>query len=343
MTEAARRRSMIALITALVCLGPSVSRSDTAAVARPVLASAEAERVPYAGRAGMLGVAHAGSRLVSVGAHGTVMLSDDGGAHFHQARHVPTTATLTSVEFTDARNGWAVGNWGIILATHDGGETWVVQRQDLSVDRPLFTVHFINSQQGWAGGLWSLLLRTADGGAHWTSVSLPKPPGADKTDVNFYGLFPAPDGSLYIVAEQGKLLGSNNHGASWHYIETGYTGSFWTGLALHDGALLIGGLRGTIYRSGDGGRSWKKSTTNSQSSVTGFVQLADGSVVASALDGISLRSRDDGISFAASQNPDRVSLTGVASPDGRSLVFLSEEGLIAPILPVIKGSERQKP
>ena len=335
MTEATRRRPVIAFVAALACLGPPVSRSDAAAVARPALAATDAERVPYAARTDMLGVAHAGSRLVSVGAHGVVMLSDDGGAHFRQAQRVPTTATLTSVEFADARNGWAVGNWGVILATHDGGETWMMQRQDLSVDQPLFTVHFLDPSRGWASGLWSLLLRTTDGGAHWNPVPLPKPPGADKTDVNFYDLFPAPDGSLYIVAEQGKLLGSSDKGASWHYIETGYTGSFWTGLALRDGTLLIGGLRGTICRSANGGKSWKKSRTDAQSSITGLVQLADGSVVASALDGISLRSHDDGTSFASSQNPDRVNLTGVASPDGRNLVFLSEEGLVAPAPPAV--------
>lgn len=295
---------------------------------RPALAVMDAEHVSYADKADLLAIAHAGGRLVTVGAHGIILLSDDEGIHFRQAQHVPVDVTLTAISFANDRDGWAVGNWGVILATRDGGENWVVQRQDPSVDRPLFTVYFQDAKHGWAGGLWSLLLETRDGGAHWTTVHLPKPSGADKTDVNLYDLFPAPSGSLFIAAEQGKLLRSDNHGASWQYFETGYIGSFWTGLALRDGTVLIAGLRGTVYRSGDNGRSWKKSPTGTESSVTGLVQFADGAVAASALDGVSLHSSDDGMSFTASRRPDRVGLTALASPDGRKLVFLSEEGLV---------------
>ena len=76
--------------------------------------------------------------------------------------------TLTSVSFIDARTGWAVGHWGAILKTTDGGETWEVQRLVTSEDRPLFGVHFIDANHGVAVGLWSLILVTDDGGKTWT-------------------------------------------------------------------------------------------------------------------------------------------------------------------------------
>jgi photosystem II stability/assembly factor-like uncharacterized protein len=121
----------------------------------------------YAGKAPVLAAARAGKRVVSVGDYGTVMISD-GGA-FRQAREVPVNATLTAVTFVDDKFGWAVGHWGAILHTEDGGETWTRQRLDTTTDRPLFSVHFIDRNNGVAVGLWSLLLTTQDGGKNWTA------------------------------------------------------------------------------------------------------------------------------------------------------------------------------
>src|SRR5690606_34038169 len=72
-----------------------------------------------------LGISRAGQRLVSVGARGLVQLSDDDGATWRQASHVPVSVTLTDVEFVSAEQGWAVGHSGVVLSSADGGETWV--------------------------------------------------------------------------------------------------------------------------------------------------------------------------------------------------------------------------
>jgi len=45
----------------------------------------------------------AGQRIVAVGERGTVLLSDDAGKTFRQAKQVPISATLTSVYFTDQK------------------------------------------------------------------------------------------------------------------------------------------------------------------------------------------------------------------------------------------------
>ena len=285
-----------------------------------------AEVTAYAGQTAMIGVAHAGARLVAVGAAGVVLLSDDGGVQFRQARHVPVDSTLTAVSFADAQHGWAVGNWGVIIATKDGGETWTLQRSDLSGDIPLFGVYFSSPSSGWATGLWSLLLRTDDGGATWRVITPPKEHGADKTGLNFNDIFKAGPATLLIAAEQGKVVRSADEGATWSVVDTGYNGSFWSGLTLRDGTVLIGGLRGSIFRSGDAGITWHRATSDGQSSVTGFTQLADGTVVASALDGVMLRSTDGGQSFVSRQRPDREELNAVTTGNGRDAVFMSHDG-----------------
>ncbi|MFU0418243.1 WD40/YVTN/BNR-like repeat-containing protein, partial [Acinetobacter baumannii] len=90
----------------------------------------------------LLDATRAGKRVVAVGEHGIVLLSDDEGKTYRQARTVPVSATLSAVSFADEKHGWAVGQWGVILATSDGGETWVKQRMDTAVDQPLFSVVF---------------------------------------------------------------------------------------------------------------------------------------------------------------------------------------------------------
>lgn len=298
---------------------------------RPEMRVVAAEHVPAAATSMILSATLAGTRIVAVGDHGVVMLSDDSGKSFRQADSVPVSSTLTAVSFVDATHGWAVGQWGVVLYTADGGKNWTLQRSDLTVDQPLFSVYFKNAKEGWAVGLWSLMLHTVDGGATWRNMQVPPPPGAKKADRNLYRIFADSAGKLIIASEQGRVIQSADDGATWNYIETGYTGSFWTGVALQDGVLLLGGLRGTIYRSIDGGKIWSLSRSSFKSSITDMLQLADKSIVAVGLDGVTLTSRDDGVSFSGNQRSDRVPLTALSkSPtSGAAPVVFSARGPIS--------------
>src|SRR5689334_19915327 len=92
------------------------------------LQAVPAVQASNASRAVMLDAVWAGERVVAVGDHGVVLLSDDHGKRFHQANSVPLSTPLTGVSFVDAKRGWAVGHWGAILASTDGGESWQIQR-----------------------------------------------------------------------------------------------------------------------------------------------------------------------------------------------------------------------
>lgn len=288
-----------------------------------------ADRSAAASKSTILAAARAGERLVAVGDRGIVLLSDDKGSSWRQASKVPVNATLTGVSFTDHHNGWAVGHWGVILNTADGGETWSLQRLDTSEDRPLFSVHFTDAQHGLAVGLWSLMLQTADGGKTWNAISLPPPPNDTRADRNLMHVFSDQRGALFVVGERGTVVRSVDRGQTWAYQQTGYRGSFWSGAALADGTVLAAGLRGSLYRSTNGGESWHKVETGTQSSITSLIPLAD-RVLAVGLDGLTLESRDGGETFEARQRPDRLSLTAAVSADSSQLVLFSRAGVVTP-------------
>ncbi len=300
----------------LAWAAPSMAAPDA-------LAPVPAARSSIAAQATMLDAAWAGRRAVAVGDHGIVLLSDDAGATWRQARSVPVSFTLTSVSFADAQHGWAVGHGGSVLATSDGGESWKLQRIATAEDRPLFAVHFFDARQGVAVGLWSLVLVTSDGGEHWQQQQLEPMPGTKKADLNLLGLFAGASGTLFATAERGQVLRSDDRGATWKYLPTGYKGSLWCGATLLDGALLVGGQRGTLLRSDDQGQTWKAVPLDTKSSITSISVAASG-VTLVGLDGLLARSRD-GRDFAVATRPDGVAITSAlssqAGDDKPSLLF----------------------
>lgn len=277
----------------------------------------------------LLDIARAGKRLVAVGEMGVIVLSDDDGKSFRQAKSVPADGMLNAITFADDKHGWAVGHLGLILATSDGGETWVRQRVDTSVDRPLFSVAFRDASEGWAVGLWSLLLHTTDGGRNWAEVKLAPPPGASKADKNLFHIFLDKGNRLYVAAEQGYVLHSPDGGQTWTYLTTGYAGSFWTGLVAQDGTILVGGLRGNLYRSTDGGTSWSAVPTGTQLSITRLAE-AGGDVLGVGLDGLVVRGKPHDASFNARQVGDRATLTAMAMAGSGQWVFSAKSGIVVP-------------
>ena len=74
-----------------------------------------------------------------------------------------TTNYLNGVSFTDAMTGTAVGDFGVILRTTDGGSTWLSQTS--GTINTLVGVSFTDAMTGTAVGHLGTILRTTTGGA----------------------------------------------------------------------------------------------------------------------------------------------------------------------------------
>lgn len=315
-------RLTMSIAAVLIAGATPAARSEMpSALLAPALPS------PIAEQATMLGSAWAGNRAVAVGDHGVVILSDDRGASWRQAKNVPVSFTLTATSFADPQHGWAVGHGGTIIATADAGETWQVQRSALHEDRPLFAVHFFDATHGVAVGLWSLVLTTDDGGRHWHEHQIQPMPGAKKADLNLLGLFSDTRGALYASAERGQVLRSDDRGRSWKYLPTGYKGSLWCGAALADGALLVGGQRGTLLRSDDQGQNWTPLPLETRNSLTSIVAGPSG-ITLVGLNG-ALAHSTDGRAFKLALRADGVALTSALPTSGAQALLFSRRGVVS--------------
>lgn len=329
--SASRRAAL--LVAALAAVAPA-GRAAAPATA-PDLLDQPAAIAPAAARSLLLDVARAGERLVAVGERGHVLLSDDAGRSWRQARSVPSRTMLTAVAFADARQGWAVGHDEIILHTGDGGESWQRQHWAPESQQPLLDVWFADAVNGLAIGAYKSLYATRDGGRTWTRQPFePAPPprsGPADPDQEFapeYHLnaIAAAGARLWVAAEAGHLYRSDDGGASWRTLPSPYSGSFFGLLPLSPEALLAFGLRGNLFRSDDGGASWRKLESGTTAMLTDGEALADGRLALVGLSGTVLVSSDRGASWSLRQQADRRGLSAALPAEDGTLVAVGEDG-----------------
>ena len=68
----------------------------------------------------------------------------------------------------DETHGWAVGDSGTILATKNGGQSWLPQPSEAMSD--LNSITFLSDGlHGWVAGKNGTILATTDGGSNWLS------------------------------------------------------------------------------------------------------------------------------------------------------------------------------
>lgn len=290
MPDIDRRRALAWACGASLLTSPSLGRAAAPypALDRPALQA----RMPH--RCVLLSIAKAGTRLVAVGEHGIVVLSDDDGIHWRQAASVPTSVTLTAVNFVDARSGWAIGHGGVILRSDDGGERWVRQADGRTLasgaDKPLLDLHFFDADRGFVIGAYNLCFETRDGGRSWMSamdrLSNPKA-------LHLYAIHADGD-ALHIVGEQGLMLRSLDGGRSFLRTPSPYAGSLFSLAVPKPQTLIAAGLRGNVFASQDRGASWASVAGAPPASIVATTIGADGALLFINQSGQLLVRRGDG-------------------------------------------------
>src|SRR4051812_9894023 len=160
-------------------------------------------------------------------------------------------APLHAVQFIDAREGWAVGDDGVVWHTVTGGEAW--ERQPTGVRGSLRSLHFLSPLVGWVagreeladGGSAGILLYTKDGGQKWHRLLGNTMPGLNQVRFG--------DGQTgYLLGDGSDQFGSGvcktvDGGRSWQPVK-GPRATSWLAGDFKDGRN--GSLAGAWCRLG---------------------------------------------------------------------------------------------
>lgn len=272
-------------------------------------------------------IARAGDRLVAVGEHGVIIYSDDNAATWRQAS-VPVDVTLTSVAFSSAKDGWAVGNFGAVLHTTNAGASWELQLDGVRANqltlaaaqqatssrstaigapnalrragifiaqgpnKPFLAVLPLNADQVIAIGADRMAMRSDDGGATWRDTSLAF---GDPFSHNLYAATRTASG-IYVVGETGHVFRSTDRGGSFPAVATPAASTLF-GVLAAGGRIIAYGVAGAIFRSDDGAKTWARIAAATTENLVGGIVLASGHIVLAAEGGTLLVSRDGGATF----------------------------------------------
>ncbi len=229
-----------------------------------------------------------------------------------------TTLTLYEVKMADSNTATAVGQFGTIRHTTDGGATWVGQTSGTTTD--LFAVKFPNLTTTIAVGNNGLMLRTTNSGATWDS--LPQVVVENLRGISFtegvYGI---------VVGTNGTILKSTNAGESWAKIR-GVTSSLYEVYFVNSLIGTVVGGSGTILKTTDGGSSWVPQTSGTFSILLGvsFSDLDHGTVVGG--NGVILRTTNGGVNWFPQSSGTTATLTSVTMIDQNLAYAVGDSGLI---------------
>jgi len=228
----------------------------------------------------------------------SLVAQNSSGLFWQWVNPLPGKVNYLDIQMLNQNIGFAVGWFGFILKTDDGGNSWF--QQDSKVNEHLTGVYFLDARNGWICGNAGKLLKTANGGISWDLVNAPNEIFTDIFFVNpSIGFLSTLSGKVFRTLDGGNqwtdcsLSGSANTLSKVYFINNlkgwaiGKAGSFygtvdggqnwapvWAGTnkdltsifftSQNEGWLTTtsGNLRKTI----DGGTSWTSVITGSQNS-----------------------------------------------------------------------------
>jgi photosystem II stability/assembly factor-like uncharacterized protein len=144
---------------------------------------------------------------------------------------------FTAVRFLDEMNGFALGEFGMVIVSQDGGDTWE-QREAIPNEFYPMAVDFLDINTGWAGGLDGVIWQTLDGGNTWERQQ-------SVTSAPIYNIH-ADEHGVFAVGGSAKLVELRD--GNWQNFDGApEVLAFMRGLdALDDGSLLVAGGGGTL-------------------------------------------------------------------------------------------------
>ena len=188
---------------------------------------------------------------------------------------------LLDIAFVDERNGFIAGAFGILLATHDGGNSWLpaMERIDNPKGKHLYSVKVLNNEV-FIVGEQGAVFYSNDSGQTFKTRETPY------AGTFFGSTFVAPHTAI-IFGMRGNAFLTEDGGGTWHQIVIPTKASITAGLMLRDKSLVISDETGALFVSRDAGRTFQLKPASSISPYTSLVEVEDGVLAFSGVHGVS--------------------------------------------------------
>jgi photosystem II stability/assembly factor-like uncharacterized protein len=234
---------------------------------------------------------------------------------------------LYGVKALSETDAWAVGNYGAIYRTTNGGRTWEARESPTKV--PLFSIDFANAEVGWAVGKSAEILGTTDGGKTWKRQKSPIPPSK-----HLFKVSAASPTHVWAVGDWGAIAVTTDGGATWEdrslpklVVRGEERPDRVESIVLEDVVLydiawadarhgVIVGEFATVLVTTDGGATWVKRTPPTEKTLFGahFASPDEGWVV--GIDGLVLHTTDAGRTWTVQHgNPEPATIDELAFTD----------------------------
>ena len=169
----------------------------------------------------VFGIASEVSSLWACGTNEGIAVSLDGGTHWRVKHETADGNLLIDMQFVNEKFGYAAGTGGLILATEDGGETWMPHYAGTS---SILQASFSDPKHGLIRTSESLLF-TVDGGANWSAVSPSDNAKLFETFAFTYSLVVLNSEHMAVMLKRGSaqyeaqtLLVTSDGGKSWRTV-----------------------------------------------------------------------------------------------------------------------------
>jgi len=156
------------------------------------------------------------------------------------------------VQFLDENRGFAVGAYGFLFATKDGGVTWENQggRLDNLDNFHLNSIEQLNGGNLLIVGEAGVMFLSRDNGSSWVSLDSPY-------DGSFFGVLALREKNTALAfGLRGNLFRTENAGRSWRKLNSNTDSSLMAGDIDGDRKITITGNAGAVIISRDGGRTF---------------------------------------------------------------------------------------
>jgi photosystem II stability/assembly factor-like uncharacterized protein len=257
-------------------------------------------------------------------------LADQSGSGTTQvgAGAIGTSENLNSVNFTDAKTGFIVGDNGIIIKLINGGTEWQFKKGN--TNRNLTKVKFLTTNVGFIVGKNYVILKTTDGGETWVKKH-EDPMSNDKT---LFDIVFTTSNIGWAVGEDGTVLKTVNGGDIWTKYDYGILNDLFSVDFTDLNYGYITGERGLILKTINGNEAnpanviWSTKVSSTLQDLTNvkFTSQNVGYVIGT--NGTILKTLDAGNSWFPMQANTDANLNSFVFSDQNTCYIAADDGKI---------------